>query len=460
MSKILAIGGVLPEFAREKRLVAMSYRMEQLVEPLVRDGHRMIVCGQNPYDPVDVIKVSERKGLLHYQIDCEEKKFLKKVQLIHDQFRPDCVIGVGRVNAILTAKLKIKVPIWIDLFGSAMCEAQSKAFIFDDDHWVKDFWIKDEPFIERADIFSTCGHFQEHFLTGLLSALGRLSKNTYGYRFVYAIPPGISHSDKIHKGRERLLRGNCLAEEDFVVLWCGGYNVWTDVDVLFSGLEKAFAADNRIKFVSLGGRIEDHDNRTYPRFQRMIAESKYRDRFKLLGWRSHADALRAYSECDLGISIDRYHYEPVYGTRTRLIEMIQNRLPVITTLACELSHVLKDNALALTFSPGDSSGLAENILNFSREPEVTRKALADRAYAFFEKNFSYEKTTEPLRAWVRNPTTAPDRDLEERLLLPLRSNRDYWRRFFEEKPEHNIALKRLMGNKIKAKFRKLFRREG
>jgi hypothetical protein len=189
----------------------------------------------------------------------------------------------------------------------------------------------------------------------------------------------------------------------------------------------------------------------------MIAESRYRDRFVLLGWRSHAQAIQAYSECDLGISIDRYHYEPVYGTRTRIVEMIRHKLPVITSLLCELSYILKDGGAALTFGAGDASDLAERIVSFSKLTKEERVAFADKAYRFFGNEFSYEVTTEPLRNWVRNPMRAPDRDVGSRPVMLLQSNLEYYLRLFENNPEGNISVKRLLGNKVKAKFRKIIR---
>ena len=34
-----------------------------------------------------------------------------------------------------------------------------------------------------------------------------------------------------------IVRGRHVPEGAFIVLWSGGYNVWSDVDTLFAGLE-------------------------------------------------------------------------------------------------------------------------------------------------------------------------------------------------------------------------------
>ncbi|MCX5727207.1 MAG: hypothetical protein NT030_08655 [Candidatus Saganbacteria bacterium] len=455
MTRVLAIGAVLPEFVPNKRIAAYSYRMEQLIRPLLEDDHEVIVCGTMDYDPGGQVNISRRGKLTHFQLDADSKKVRNKIWAIYNQFKPECIIGVCRMGAIEASMLEIDVPIWIDLYGSPMCEGQAKSFSYRDDSWVSNFWMQDEYPLLRGDAFSTCGHYQEHFTVGQLSMLGRLNKATFGYKFVHAIPPSISAQASVPTPGNSLIRGRYIANDDFALLWCGGYNVWTDIDTLFKALEDAFALSDKIKFISLGGCIEGHDDLTYPAFQRLISNSKYKDRYNLLGWRNYSDVIKIYSECDLGISIDRYHYEPIYGTRTRLVEMIQNHLPVITSLACELSYVLEENQLALSFDPGNSSRLTEQIIQFSQKPKNVRTAMADHAYRFFLDKFTHYKTTEPLRAWVKNPLFAPDKAIQQRPILLMQSNIIYMRNSFQKNPEDHLSLKRLLRKKIKAKTQQI-----
>jgi hypothetical protein len=57
------------------------------------------------------------------------------------------------------------------------------------------------------------------------------------------------------------------------VLWCGGYNVWTDVDTLFQALNQAMEKDPRIHYVSAGEGVRLANNNSYERFLEMIASS-------------------------------------------------------------------------------------------------------------------------------------------------------------------------------------------
>ncbi len=65
-----------------------------------------------------------------------------------------------------------------------------------------------------------------------------------------------------YKHLKTVLRGRLASEGDFVVLWSGGYNTWTDVDTLFAGLIKAMKEEPRLRFVSIGGAIPGRDEQT------------------------------------------------------------------------------------------------------------------------------------------------------------------------------------------------------
>ena len=58
------------------------------------------------------------------------------------------------------------------------------------------------------------------------------------------------------------MRGRLVPEDAFVVLWSGGYNVWSDIETLLQGLEKAMDEQPSIHFLSTGGAISGHDDAT------------------------------------------------------------------------------------------------------------------------------------------------------------------------------------------------------
>jgi glycosyltransferase involved in cell wall biosynthesis len=139
----------------------------------------------------------------------------------------------------------------------------------------------------------------------------------------------------------------------------------------------------------------------------MIAQSPYRDRFHMLGWRPWSELAGYYRESDVGLNIDALHYETVFGTRTRLVEMIGNGLPIVTSLGCDLSEQLRENGAALTFKSGDWKTMGEQIQVMANDKNLLQRT-AQKAVKIASIELSFARTTASVRAWVKSPVLAPD----------------------------------------------------
>jgi len=211
-----------------------------------------------------------------------------------------------------------------------------------------------------------------------------------------------------YRHTRRVLRGDLVGERDFVVLWAGGSNTWTDVDTLFVGLSAAMRREPRRKFVSLGGAMPGRDETTFYRFRRLIEESDLADRFVFTGWVANEDVPNYYFESDVGINIDRFSYEMLIGCRYRILDMLRAGLPVITTLGTEISHIVEQERLGATFAPGDAAGLTQGLLELARD-EPRRRRSAARARDYVVKNRLVESVMQPLLRWAADPQPSSDR---------------------------------------------------
>ena len=428
MSRLFVLGvGPLP-FEERIKVYGSSLRTWHFIQPLLDQGHEIrLVAMQlpDPYHEENLPQISkiERDNLSYYSVN-ELYVFMdiNYLQMHCDEFQPDAILGINTHAAAQACKLKTDKPIWADLNGWVMAEAQMKAAIYKDDNFLNYFWAQEEPIIKRADRFSTVSIPQKYALIGELAAFGRLNRRTFGYDFVEHIPNAVN-SDELIIG-EPLLRGKKVQDDDFLVLWSGGYNTWTDVDTLFNGLQEAMSQNPRIKFISTGGNISGHDDFTYRDFQQKIEQSPYKDRFILLGWISSKDIPTVYSECDLGLNIDGLNYEVVFGARNRLNSMLRSGIPVLTTLGTEVTEILNDHQLALSFERGNPKSLAEQIL-WAAQHRGEIKSMGAQGQTFVLSEWSRVKTTLAVQAWAKNPTHSPDwntkrveTDAAHRLILP------------------------------------------
>ncbi len=410
MSKILLLGAAPLPYENGIRLDAHGKRTWQFAKPLVAAGHEVTaVCltdvGSYPAGAAPT-GVRQENGMVLHALPLEAFQQIETLQKIHDDFAPDAVVTAASfLPSYYAAQLDTDAPLWIDQNGDLMAEAQMLAVANDDNAALTLYATNLAPILARGDVFSAQSARQRYALIGQLAAHGRLVKETVGYEFVHVLPD--AHDGEPAHTRN-VIRGVLCGAKDFVILWSGGFNTWTDVETLFAALERAMAADASIHFVSTGGGLPDFAEDAYKKFQTLTADSKYADRFHLMGWVPQSDVANYVLEADLGINIDRACYETELGSRTRLLGWWAAGLATLTTNGCELTDGAMEAEAVATFPQGDVAALAEQIAMLAADPEH-RKRLAEHARRWVRDQFSFAATTGPLLAWAAQPTSAPDR---------------------------------------------------
>jgi hypothetical protein len=112
-------------------------------------------------------------------------------------------------------------------------------------------------------------------------------------------------------------------------------------------------------------------------------------------------------ESDLGLLLDRWSYEGVLGSRTRLLDWLLYGLPAVVTETAYLTEELVREGLAFSFPHGSSSGLAQRLLELAARPERLSQA-AQKGLAFVIGRYSYQTACRPLLDWAAKPGQAPD----------------------------------------------------
>jgi GT2 family glycosyltransferase/glycosyltransferase involved in cell wall biosynthesis len=411
MTKLLVLGLCPLPFENMNKNYGPGIRTWQFIQPLLKaDVQVLLVANRIPgvypsnvqpevHIPVD--------GFQYIQMSDTTFKNRHRIQEIHDTFKPDAILAATIFSSEPLTTLNSSVPIWIDLFGHVLAEAQAKAFRYNDDTFLNHFWKHEVQALELGDVFSTVSHHQLSATIGELGLSGRLNSATTGYDFCRVIPCAMDPSPLQHTSR--VFRNNPVPEEAFVVLWSGGFNTWTDTETLVTGLEAAMAKNPDIWFVSTGGQIDGHDEKTYPAFRKRIAASPYASRFVLRGWVPKKDVPNYYFEADIGINIDRFMYEGFFGSKNRIMDWMRAGLPALTSALCELSFDLPRKGLGYNFPLNDSKALTDKLLYLSHHRDEVRET-GQRALAYGSSELSFSVTIEPFQTWLRNPTKSPDNE--------------------------------------------------
>lgn len=413
MAKILFIGYNPPQLVQDIKIEAAHYRTWQFLEPLLADGHHVCLCAgaRNEASSTAPIPSEWASGLEYHPIAFGSRGWVQQLQSVHDAFAPDCVIAVNFSHCLYATKLETTAPIWMDIYGDMLTIMQAAAYRARSNRGMETSIAFLGDVLRKGDVFSGCGLPQQHMMVGELAMAGRLNYRTFAYQFVRTVPPGSPPGNNVEVPRQQkrqLLTKHEIGEDDFVVLWCGGYNTWTDVETLFKALTWAMAENPSLHYVSVGANTYEAPDNVYTQLLDLIDKSPFRHRFHMLGWRPWSEIPQYYRESDVGINIDALHYETIYGTRTRLVEMIADGLPVITSLGAELSYLLRDRGAALTFEVGDWQGMGEQLVKLSQD-DALREQMAATAHEFATTVLSFGATTKAVREWVRHPQLAPDK---------------------------------------------------
>jgi glycosyltransferase involved in cell wall biosynthesis len=356
-------------------------------------------------------------------------------------FAPDCVVGVTTLGASLACRLGIDAPLWADVFGDCMAEAQAKAVVHGSDAGLLRFWSVLQPVLEHADRFSAVSRPQADALVGQLGLAGRLGARNAGADLVSVIPcaaeaphavvtrgAGAAVFDGESSGKAAsasgaadaparvlamsdqvagVIRGSVVPGDAFVVLWSGSFNTWCDVATLFEGLERAMRADSSIHFVATGGAIPGHDERTLGELERRVRASSLGGRFHLLGWVEPDVVEACTAAADIGVVVERDLYERRFGSENRAVQWMARGVPCITTGRSELGRCLVARGMALGCRPGDAGSLAE-ALRAAAADRARVRAMGEACRAYCAEFFNFERTAAPLLEWCRSPARAAD----------------------------------------------------
>jgi glycosyltransferase involved in cell wall biosynthesis len=428
MTNVLICGLCPLPFENTHKSFGPGIRTWQFAHALSRAGHRVDLLAMqvsDVYDGDESAPSEVREGVTIHRLSEPDFFDADRIAAHIDRLRPDAVVGATVYGSNALAAIPPRVPFWADHFGHVMAEAQAKAQLEEQNWPLAYFWNLLEPTLRHADKISVVSNPQRWAAVGELGLAGRLTCETSGYEFTAVIPCAFMPRNATPTGAaipdrvpgSKVVRGTQVPEDAFVALWSGGYNVWSDVDTLFRGLESAMARSPRIHFVSTGGSIDGHDHASYERFRERVAGSEFRSRFHLQGWVA-AELVASYeAEADLGVLTEAAIYEGQLGSKNRVVQWLGRGLPALYNRVGELGSLLADEDLGLTFEVGDAAAMAERIAWAAEHPEELA-AMRRRAQDHVAARFSIEATTRELVAWAERPRRAPDAELRQTVRGP------------------------------------------
>lgn len=267
-----------------------------------------------------------------------------------------------------------------------------------------------------GDFFICASEKQRDYWIGMLSAMGRV--NPYNYdsdstfkQLIDVVPYGISSNPPEHT--HEVMKGVIpnIKEDDRIALWGGGIWNWLDPITVIKALWEITRSRKDIKVVFTGIK---HPDPKLPEMKKCTEAIKLSKELDLFGqyvffneWTPYNERQDFLLEADAGLSIHQERIETEFSYRTRVMDYIWARLPVITTVGDSVAKMVKEENIGEVVKYEDAHHLArvmESMLLNKSLREIYKKNLDKVAPRFY-----WENVTRPLVEYCTNPQHAYDK---------------------------------------------------
>jgi glycosyltransferase involved in cell wall biosynthesis len=273
--------------------------------------------------------------------------------------------------------------------------------------------------LARGDFFLCASERQRDFWLGSLSAAGRVNPTTYDRdptlrRLIDVVPFGLPAEAPVPAGPVLRRHFPAIAETDPVVVWGGGVYDWFDPVSLVRAVDRVRTAIPTVRLVFLG---MNNPNPAIAEMARAVELRRVSDELGLTGstvffnegWVPYQEWGSYLLDADVAVSIHLDNLETRFSFRTRILDYLWARRPMILTAGDALGELVAARGLGITVAPGDVDAIADALTRLVTE------GLARADFGPTVEQFQWPVVAQPLLRWIEQARRAPDaRALEHR----------------------------------------------
>jgi len=268
-----------------------------------------------------------------------------------------------------------------------------------------------------GDFFICASERQRDFWLGMLAALNRVNPYSYNQdptlkRMISVVPFGLPSNEPMHT--RGVLKGivKGIEKDDFVVIWGGGIYNWFDPLTLVKAMAEIYKLRKDIKLFFMGVKHPNPEVRELKLANETVSLAKKlgvyeKNVFFNFGWVEYEDRQNYLMESDAGIIIHPKHIETRFSFRTRVLDYLWSRLPIISTVGDSLSDMVERKGLGLAVREGNADDIVKAITRL-----LDDKIFYNRCVSNIEQvigDFSWEKVCEPIISFCKDPVTSAEK---------------------------------------------------
>lgn len=263
--------------------------------------------------------------------------------------------------------------------------------------------------LRLGDAFVCASERQRDFWLGTLASSGRLdlaqSKASPDLRkLIDVVPFGLPSEPPAMTGPGPRQLINGIDQNDIVILWNGGIWNWLDPFTAISAMREVVAREPRAKLIFMGVKTpvaEIAKMRVVEDARSLSAELGLLNRHVFFNdWVPYDQRQNWLLQADVGLTLHVESIEARYAYRTRVLDNLWCRLPVIATVGDVLADLVDNETIGVTVPPGDSNAVAEAILSAI---EPARRDAYQVNLERVARKHTWETVAKPLLEWCAHP---------------------------------------------------------
>lgn len=370
-----------------------AIRLFQIAKVLARKGHD--------------VTIAEKKRLKEEVIDLV--KFVPYNQELLNSVSKDYDVAItdlwSNENSFLHS-LK-DIPLIVDVSAPIIIE---HALFFDDSekqarHFTDDIVYPLTRIFTYGDVFLCANEKQRIYYAGILSIFGRINPCNADASQLMILPTGLSQEEFVSK--PGMLSGKIVPKNKKIILWPGGIFPWFDA---LSPIKAMQVLSKKYPYLVMvfAGSIN-------PRAPKSLTNKNFKKARKLaeelgllnknvffIEWLPYKERAGLYTDSEFAVITSKCSLESELANRTRVLECLWGRLPVIYNGNDELSKLITDYSLGKIIHDSSPNKLAETISKFVEDDNALSKIRLNLK-RFTKSNLRWEDIIEPLDTFCKNP---------------------------------------------------------
>jgi glycosyltransferase involved in cell wall biosynthesis len=379
--------------------IGLAMRHWEIARTLAQAGLRVTLASTHPI-PGDL----QPQGFTLAEISGSEMRAARLAE------QHAAVMVQGTVLADLPALRNLKRPIIADMVTPMHVES-----IETGESQYQDSLRLINQCLQRADFFVCGNERQRLYWLGMLTSLGRLSREDRDRhaefrRLIDVVPFGIP--DEPPEKTRPVLKGvrPGIGSDDFVLIWFGGIWNWLNPLPLIQAVHAAYQDEPRIKlFFSMYRKDREAPHAMAVRAKELCTQLGALDRSVFFNdlpipFDQRADYLL---ESDLGVIIQAANFETQLSARTRALDYFWADLPLFINRGDEIATLVGQHGLGVVTETCNAEELRGALLGYARDRQRQQQTIA--AVRQIKEQFRWSLAVRPLLEFCRSVGVAMEK---------------------------------------------------